>query len=481
MSSVKILLVNLAAKRWGMQHVKLFRVPPLGLETLAGLTPPEHDVRIVDENAGEPVMGHDADLVGITAMTALAPRAYEVGDAYRVRGIPVVMGGHHVSLLPEEALQHADAVCIGEGDGVWEDMVADAARGQLQRVYRGNRGRFTEAPALPRRGLVNPRAYVTTNTIETTRGCPNDCDFCSVTHFYGKRHRRKPLDAVMAEIASLPDRRPVWFSDDNFGGHEGYTRELVERLKDVGRTWFCVCSIRVARKPDLLAEMRKAGCAMIYIGFEAIDKESMSSIHKGWMDPARYPEAIRTIHSHGIAVEGSFMFGLDTHTPDVFDRTADFCLDNSIDVVQFSISTPFPNTRLYQQLHAQGRIFNYDWSRYDCLHCVFMPNRMSPDQLQAGLHYAYHKFYSAGSIAKRLFRLPPHPLQFLIANYGFASGKLNVNDETGEAITRYDPADHATSRRLCPIDEEWATPPEAASAPMAEPVDAFHTEMPVGS
>jgi len=464
---LRILLINVAAKRWGMQHVKLFRIPPLGLETLAALTPPEHEVRILDENAGDPVMGHAADLVGLTVSTAIANQAYEVADAYRERGIPVVLGGHHALLMTDEALQHADAVCIGEGDDVWEAIVADTARGSLQPTYRGDRSRFTTAPARPRRDLVRPRAYLTVNTVETTRGCPNDCNFCSVSLFYGRRHRRKPVDSVVAEIASLPDRRPIWFVDDNFAGHQGYTRELLERLRGLGRTWFCLCSIRIASKPDLLAKMREAGCAMVFIGFEAIDKAGMDSIAKGWMDPARYPGAIRTIHSHGIGIEGSFMFGLDTHTPDVFGRTVDFCVDNRIEFCQYSILTPFPKTRLYHTLHGQGRIFSYDWSLYDGLHCVFMPNKMSPDQLQAGLHHAYHRFYSAGSIARRFVRCPTHLLRFAVSNIGMARAKLDVNDETGERITAYDPAAYATSQRLVRI--------EVDAEPPGRPSEAAHT------
>lgn len=380
--------------------------PPLALMQVAALTPPEVEVAITDENVEAIPFDEPVDLVGITALTAAAPRAYQIAAEFRARGVPVVMGGIHASVVPDEALQHVDAVVIGEAEEVWPRVIEDARRGELQRVYRNDHYPSLERAPGARRDLINPRRYRVPNVMQATRGCPFDCSYCAVTSFFGRTYRCRPLDAVVNECAELRDG-PVVFVDDNLVGHPPFARDLFARLKELKRIFACQASITLLRAKDLIRQAAEAGCRLVFVGLETLSAANLARVGKRINRIDTYRELVKRLHDHGIACVGSFMVGMDDDDPGVFDRTVDWAEEAGIDVGQFSLLTPFPGTRLYRELQAENRIIERDWSKYDGSHVVFRPIKLSVEELEAGLRRMYARFYSWGRIAKRSASLNP--------------------------------------------------------------------------
>lgn len=389
-------------------------VPPLALLTVAALTPPEHDVRIIDEGVERLPADLEADLVGITATTSAAPRAYQIADQLRARGIRVVMGGMHASAMPDEACEHADAVVIGEAEGVWARLLEDAQRGELKRVYKSEGWPDLSAAPTPRWDLIDPRRYVIPNTTQTTRGCPYDCAYCSVTTFFGHTYRTRRVEDVIAELEQMPPG-PLVFVDDNIMGNVRYARELFAALRGAGRRWFSQASVTMLKTPDLIREASRAGCRFLFVGLESISQESLADVDKRINVVEQYDELVKRLHDNGIGIVGSFMFGLDHDDPDVFDRTVEFAKRTKIDACLFSILTPLPGTRLYDSLSSQGRIIDRDWSHYDGAHVVYRPARLTVEQLQEGYYRANQLFYSVGSILRRAIQpFGLHPWYWII-------------------------------------------------------------------
>jgi len=377
--------------------------PPLALPVLAALTPPDIEVKLTDE-AVEPVeVCSDFDLVGVTAMTAAAPRAYQLADAYRAIGVPVVIGGMHATALPEEAAQHADAVVIGEAEGVWDRVLADTRQGCLRGFYQCEGRPSLVGLPKPRRDLLKKGAYITTALVQTSRGCPFDCSFCSVTRFFGRTYRFRPVPDVVDEVASLRDRIVI-FTDDNIFGQKEYANELFTRLAGMGKRWLGQASVTVARDARLIALAAKAGCRALFVGFETLSEAGLRGLSKRVNLSQRFDEVIKRLHDHGIAVVGSFMFGLDDDDESAFERTVEFIEKQKIDLLQMSILTPLPGTRLYESLEKENRIFDRDWSHYTGGRIVFRPRLMSPETLQHRYDQALSHIYSLGSIFKRLAR-----------------------------------------------------------------------------
>lgn len=376
--------------------------PPLALGVVAALTPSDWEVTIVDE-AVEPVeFDRPADLIGITAMTPTAPRAYELADAFRQRGRQVVLGGMHPSALPEEAAAHADAVVVGEAEGVWEEVLRDAARRRLRGIYRS-----VERPALkglpvPRRDLYRPGAYLCTATVQTSRGCPFSCDFCSVTRFFGRTYRWRPVEEIVSEVKAL-GQKIVFFVDDNIFGAPARARELFRQLVPLRVNWVGQSSINIARNPDLLRLAARSGCRGLFVGLESLAADNLRQMGKSLLNRVEdYREAIARIQGHGIGVEGAFIFGLDGDDPGVFRRTVRFARRLGLAAAQFGILTPFPGTPLRERLEQEGRIVDNGWSRYTISNVVYRPAGMAPEVLQNGFDWAYRSFYSYASIARRL-------------------------------------------------------------------------------
>ncbi len=375
-------------------------VPPLVLPLLAGLTPSDVDVRLVDENV-EPVdVNADVDWVAITCMTASAPRAYAIADAFRERGIPVVIGGIQPTVLPDEAAAHADAVVVGEAEPVWREVLADLAAGRLKPRY--DHATYSDLVGLPRprRDLLQVERYLTTNIVQTARGCPNACAFCTVSTVSGRRYRFRPVGEVVDEVRSLPGGW-VGFVDDNITGHARRAKELFEALIPLKRRWVGQADLTMARDPELLSLAARSGCQAMFVGLESLSEENLRATGKSPNLGTDMGAAITTIHKAGIEIIGSFVLGLDGDDCGVFARTAEFAQRHKLVAAQFAVLTPFPGTALRGQLEREGRIVDHDWSHYTMSNVVFEPRHMTGLELREGQKYVYRRFYSIPSILKR--------------------------------------------------------------------------------
>ncbi|MBW1723284.1 MAG: B12-binding domain-containing radical SAM protein [Deltaproteobacteria bacterium] len=400
---------------WGQIY---FRFPYLGLTTLAALTGEEWDISIIDENVTSLDSAPEADLVGITLMTPLAGRGYAIADRFREKGIPVVLGGIHPTMMEEEARSHADSIVLGEAEGVWPQVLADFKENRLRPFYRSGEHRDLADLPFPRRDLLDRKAYFFINTLQTTRGCPFDCEFCSVTSFYGRTYRIRPVQDVLDEMAGM-ERGFVFFVDDNIVGNPSYAKELFRALIPLRIKWFSQASLSIVRDPELLRLAGESGCKGLFIGFESLSQENLKAIGKSMNRAAEYRDAVRKIHDHGIGIQGSFIFGADEDDKSVFSDVLRFIERTHIEAALFSVLTPFPGTRIREWLRAQNRIIHNDWEKYDMNHVVFKPRKMNPEELQAGLEWAYRKLYGYSSILKRLFPFNRNALFFGIQNLGF--------------------------------------------------------------
>jgi len=409
------------------------KVESAALQLLAALTPPEHEVNIVAEHLGdEMTYDDDADLIGITAMTIQARRAYEIADEYRRRGKRVVMGGIHVSVLPDEALTHADAVVIGEGELVWPTVIADVQAGRLAQRYRADA--LIDMGTLPmcRRDLSSKRSSFSIAPVQAGRGCPYDCSFCSATMFYGRTYRFRPVEQVIAEVKSLKTKF-VFFLDDNIFSRPEYSRQLLLGLKEVDVKWIGQASLHLsARDPELLKLARDSGCVGLFVGIESLSEENLrasKSLAKNQSrTAAEIGASLGVLHDNGIVVMAGVIFGFDGDDPEVFDRTADFLADNHVGLASFSALTPFPGTALCAQLEAEGRITSRDWSMYDACTSVFTPRGMTAEQLQEGTRRAGVNFYSAAKILRRFPTNWHHPLLFLATSFSWRHACRVEND-----------------------------------------------------
>ena len=377
----------------------------LSLPTIAALTPSDWDVEIFDSRTAPVDFNSEIDLVGITAFTAEIPNAYKIADGFRNRGVKVVMGGIHVSALPEETLEHADSVVVGEAEKVWEELVHDFEEGALKSLYHSDELFEMNGVAIPRRDLLDRSIYTSFNSLQATRGCPFNCEYCAVTAFFGNKFRTRPIPDIIKEIKGF-DTREFFFLDDNITGLPGHAKELFKALIPLKRIWGGQASIKIARDEELLSLYAKSGGRYVLIGFETLSEENLRKINKSWNSPDAYKEAIRKIHRAGINIIGSFIFGLDEDDTTVFKRTVDFVMENNIDAAQFHILTPFPGTRLFTALEKEGRITDRDWSKYHTSEVIFRPKGMTADELQHGYWWAYHQTYSLKNMLKRSLRSP---------------------------------------------------------------------------
>jgi len=373
----------------------------LGLAMVAALTPPEVEVSLTDENVTVIDFEKGADLVGITALTGTAQRAYEIADTFRARGVKVILGGIHPSVLPEEASQHADAVVIGEAEGIWSNLIKDFKANKLQRVYRQHERPSLLGLPIPRRDLFTEEAYFLRHTISTTRGCPYSCSFCSVTSFFGHTYRCRPVEEILKEVETFNDRKLIGFVDDNIGGNPKFAKELFRALVPYKIKWVGQASVTIARDDELLKLAAASGCLGLLIGFESLSPANLAAVGKRINVVDEYENVIRKIHSHGIAIHGLFIFGFDEDDEDVFKRTVRFAQKMRLETAQFGCLAPYPGTALCESLEKAGRIITKDWSQYG-YNLVFEPKPMSREMLQKGNDWAWREFYSIPSIWRRL-------------------------------------------------------------------------------
>jgi radical SAM superfamily enzyme YgiQ (UPF0313 family) len=393
-------------------------IPPLGLAMVAAVTPPDVEISLTDENITAIDFEKQIDLVGITALTVTAQRAYEIADTFRAKGVKVVLGGIHPSVLPEEAGQHADAIVIGEAEGVWPKVIEDFRANKLQRVYQQRERPSLVGLPIPRRDLFAKKAYYLRNTLSTTRGCPYSCAFCTVTSFFGHTYRCRPVEEVLREIETLSKKNLIVFLDDNIVGNLKFARELFRALIPYKIKWVAQASVTIARDDELLKLAADSGCISLFIGFESISPASLAAMGKKINVVDEYERVIKRIHSYGIAIHGFFIFGFDEEDEGVFRRTVHFAQKMRLETAQFDYLTPYPGTAFGESLDKAGRIVTKDWARYG-FELVFEPRPMTRETLQRGHDWAWCEFYSLPSIWRRLGIRHPHPWLFWTANLSY--------------------------------------------------------------
>lgn len=397
------------------------RYAPLTLTTLAALVPPELNiqVQVYDEGVEDIDADHlEADLVGMTVITGSANRAYELAARFRARGIPVVLGGPHITLIPDDAQPHADALVVGYAEDTWPELLRDFAAGQMQ-------PRYVQAPQLslanrpfPKRELMKKGAFLTTHVFEATRACVHSCDFCVVPFAWGLKPYLKPVAEVVADIRQHWARKII-FIDLNLIADKAYAAQLFEALIPLKVQWFGLSTTLLGRDLPLLKLAARSGCTGLLMGFESITPENLKQSKKGFNSPGEYRDLVNRLHQHGITLMACFTFGMDNDTPDIFMKTARFAVEAHIDLPRFAIVTPFPNTGLYQRLEAEGRILTRNWELYDAQHVVFQPKLMTPQQLYSGHEQAWKHAYSYPSMAKRFLGSRIQPLVWWVANFGY--------------------------------------------------------------
>jgi len=417
----------------GPSERKAIWFPKLSLPAIAAYTPEHWDVEIQDEAVREIDLEHPADLVGISVMTCYAPRAYQLADEFRKRGVPVVLGGVHPTYCPDEALQHCDAIVTGEAEDSWPRLVADFEAGGMQRHYKMEKFPALENYKPPRVELLSDDAYMTRMCTFTTRGCHFDCEFCSVSPFNGKSTRRRPVPEVISEITrvkqwvagelvarmgkgslraalkiltkirlSMEDGSIFAFVDDLHNSNRAYCRELWAALKPLNIKWGCQSTLFLGDDEEMVKLAADSGCVSVFVGMESIFEESLGETHKPFNRVKKFEEEIKMFHDHGIMVNPGIVFGFDNDDESVFERTVEFLIKNRCELAYFNILTPLPGTPLYTRYEAAGRIFDRNWAHYDGKYVTFYPTRMTSEQLQEGYYWAQHTFYSLPNIWRRI-------------------------------------------------------------------------------
>jgi len=377
-----------------------FREAPLTLTTLAALVPSDLQIslRLVDASV-EPVPLEDPfDLVAISCMTGTSAKAYALADHYRARGIPVVLGGVHVTLRPGEARRHADAIVRGFAERTWPKLLRDFTAGRMQAEYHAQTADLAGLPDA-RRDLQHAWAYMVPNTVFATRGCRSSCDFCSIPAAGFGWHTR-PVPEVIDEIRRLPGRRFA-FNDVSLNEDPEYARELFTALIPLKKLWGGLATARIADDDDLLDLMTESGCQFLLLGFESIVQDSLDRMGKRFNRAGSYARVADALHRRGIIIQGCFIFGLDEDTPDVFRETVAVVNDLRIDIPRYALYTPYPGTRAFERLQKEGRLLHEHWEHYDTQHVVIQPKQMTPEQLDAGFIRAYRETFGLKSIWHR--------------------------------------------------------------------------------
>lgn len=401
---------------------KSLRYQPLTLTTLAALVPPElnAELTIIDEGIMSIPEPLDADLVGMTVITGTAKRSYELAARFRAEGKTVVLGGPHVTLLPQEASEHADAVCVGYAEDSWPELLRDFARGCLKLAYYQAPDFSLDRLDMPfaRRDLLDQRHFLTQAVFEATRSCVHDCEFCVAPTAWGRKQYRKPVDWVIEDIRRFGQKELI-FVDLNLISDKDYACELFAKLIPLNVRWFGLSTVLVAHDREFMELVARSGCKGLLLGLETVTPGSLQDARKRFNASVDFRQVIGDLHRLGISIQGCFVFGLDHDTPDVFDATVEFAIDAGIDLPRFAVLTPFPGTPLYQRLDREGRILTRDWELYDAQHVVFQPRHMSVRELAEGHERAWRKCYRWLSIGQRLWAARNFRPLALTVNLGY--------------------------------------------------------------
>jgi len=397
---------------------------------LAARVPTGWEVAHVDEEAEDVDWTDQPDVVGITFHTPSAYHAYDLASRFRSRGVCVAMGGPHVTLMPEEAARHADAIFVGEAEGLWEEFLDSFATGTYRRrIYRQEGQVSLEGAPMARKPLFHRNDF-TSGVMFATRGCPNQCDFCSIVAMYRDGLRKRPIAEVAAEYGSFQGKIII-FWDDNIAADKEYAKALFRAIAPHRKWWSSQASIHAARDDEFLHEAAASGCKQLFIGLESISQSSMKEVRKGFNRVEDYAHVVERIHAHGIAVQAGIVFGFDNDTRAIFKETIDFLEETGVQNATFNILTPYPGTPLFKRLDAQGRILTRDWRKFNGrADVVFQPRQMSTDDLLEGFRYANQRFYSLSSVAKRLWRSPVQIWWNLPLNLAYAASWANAQRDS---------------------------------------------------
>lgn len=385
-----------------LRKLRLIQFPQLTMPLIAALTPDGFEIHHTDEIVEEVDYSRVVDLVAISLNTPAATHAYEIADMYREKGIPVVLGGPHVTALPEDAIKHADSVVVGEAEDTWPKLIRDFIAGKMKPIYTSDQSCDLKGLPWARRDLIVKRAYGR-GVIIATRGCnKSSCDYCSIRLMYGNKMRFRPVREVAAEIASIPGRSVI-FWDDNIAADPSYAKKLFKHIAPYKKWWTSQAVAEIGWDDEFLRRAAESGCKALFLGFESVNQESLNSAHKHFNKPENYKEIVKRFHNYGIAVQAGIVFGFDHDDRTTFERTVDMIDSTGIDSATVSILVPMPGTALYKRLKKEGRILTYDWSKYNGkTDAVFRPRLMSADELVAGTEWAARQVYSYRSIFNRL-------------------------------------------------------------------------------
>lgn len=374
---------------------------PYVFRYLASVTPDSHDIEIVDERFEKIDYNQNYDIVGITVYTVNSKHAYEIAGKFRKRGVTVILGGPHPTVLLEEAKQYADAVVVGEAEEIWPQLLKDFDKGKLKPIYRQ-----TKPVDLSKISLKNDKlnkVKTIRNTVGASRGCPNHCEFCYLTNNqFGRVYRTRPIKGVRDELSSIQQKQ-IFFHDASITVNVNHTKHLFKEIQDLNKKFICCGTVDVLSSDDeLLSIAREAGCVEWFVGFESILQKNIVEIGKSTNEVKEYTNAVKKIHNHGMLVTGSFIFGFDGDTKNIFSKTLNAVLDMNLDSTAFHILTPYPGTPLFARLEKEGRILTKDWSKYiEMDDVVFQPKNMTPLELLEGVNWIKKQYYSYIDITKR--------------------------------------------------------------------------------
>jgi radical SAM superfamily enzyme YgiQ (UPF0313 family) len=441
---VRLTLIHPAIGRQpGVNYMRTWQMESLPIAVLAGLTPKDVRVSFHDDRMEAIPFDEPADLVAIPIETYTARRAYQIASEYRRRGVPVVMGGFHATLVPDEVSNYAEAIVIGEAEGIWPQVIDDARHGRLQRVYRA-----PERPPLSAvrydRSIFRRRRYLPIGLIETGRGCRFPCEFCAVQTFFERTARHRPIEAIVEELRVLKrERKLFFFVDDNFAASMKYARELVEALIPLNVRWVTQMSINAAHDEAFLAQLARSGCRGVLIGLESLDEGVLRSMRKTFNTmKGGFPVALANLRRHGIRVYGTFVFGYDGDHSESSQQAARFAIEHRFYLAAFNHLTPFPGTPLYKRLAQEGRLRYEKWwldDRYRYNDLPFQPAGMSPEDVRQGCLRARREFYSWRSMTQRAFDAVNRSDFFMFRNFFLINGMHRTEVATRDHFPLGDP------------------------------------------